>query len=149
VVRCCSALLWCEATMKVDQLILLAQVLEVDPNTFLQQDSVIINMDNAKIDNAGSFFNHTGIVNQNETNKEVLEILRQLTELLRNVNSKISVVNFCHLLPNIFFCAGATLQIDLLLLLPPCKDPRMVEHHLYKKNGPDDNVLTALVALYS
>jgi hypothetical protein len=37
--------------MKVDQLILVAQVLEAAPNDFLQQEPVIINKDNAKMEN--------------------------------------------------------------------------------------------------
>jgi transcriptional regulator with XRE-family HTH domain len=75
--------------MKVDQLILVAQVLEADPNEFLQQEPVIINMDNAKMENgSGAFFN-SSIVNQHDINQEVVGLLKGLTELLSNISSNL------------------------------------------------------------
>jgi transcriptional regulator with XRE-family HTH domain len=75
--------------MKVDQLILVAQVLEADPNEFLQQEPLIINMDNAKMESgSGAFFN-SSIVNQHENNQEIVELLKGLTQLLATISSKL------------------------------------------------------------
>jgi transcriptional regulator with XRE-family HTH domain len=76
--------------MKVDQLILVAQVLEADPNEFLQQESVVFNMDNAKIENgSGGAFYNSSFVNQHDTNHEIAELLKKLTELLVTISSKL------------------------------------------------------------
>jgi transcriptional regulator with XRE-family HTH domain len=75
--------------MKVDQLILIAQALDTEPAEFLQQEPVIINMDNATLENgSGAFFN-SSIVNNHETNKELVELLKTLTGLLQNIANKL------------------------------------------------------------
>jgi transcriptional regulator with XRE-family HTH domain len=76
--------------MKVDQLILVAQVLEADPNEFLQQEPLVVNMDNATIDRGagGALFN-SNVYNVNENNQEIVELLKGLTQLLATISSKL------------------------------------------------------------
>jgi transcriptional regulator with XRE-family HTH domain len=76
--------------MKVDQLILVAQILEADPNEFLQKEPMVVNMDNAKIEHvSGAVFNNSGVINQHDINQEVVGLLRSLTELLSSISSKL------------------------------------------------------------
>jgi transcriptional regulator with XRE-family HTH domain len=76
--------------MKVDQLIIVAQILETDPNEFLQQEPMVVNMDNATIDRGagGALFN-SNVYNVNENNQEIVELLKGLTELLSTISSKL------------------------------------------------------------
>jgi transcriptional regulator with XRE-family HTH domain len=76
--------------MKVDQLILVAQILETDPNEFLQHESVVVNMDNAKMEHgSGVIFNNSSIINRNEASQQIIELLKGLTELLGTISSKL------------------------------------------------------------
>jgi transcriptional regulator with XRE-family HTH domain len=75
--------------MKVDQLILVAQILDADPNDFLQQDPVVINMENAKMERgSGAFFNNNTI-NLTEANHEIIGLLKGLTDLLAQISANL------------------------------------------------------------